>query len=95
MNNKYEKILSVLCEFKGISSQELINILKDKECKYLLFLFLKKYKCIDLKKLEEDFSIKSKKSINYNCKKAQEKFLINKDFRDQYFEMEELISKII
>ena len=95
MNNKYEKIISVLCEYKEISREELINILKDKDCKFLLFLFLKKYKCIDLRKLEEDFSIKSKKSINNNCRKAEEKFLINKEFRELYFEMEELISKII
>ena len=94
MINKYEKILNVLCDCKGINREEFLNILKDKEYKYLLFLFLKKYKCVDLDKLKKDFKIESKKSINYNCKKAEEKFFVNREFRELYFEMEEIISKI-
>ena len=93
--NKYEKIISVLCEYKGISKEELVFLLKDRKYKYLLFLFLKNYKCIQIEVLKRDFSIESKKSINYNCKKAEEKFFINKDFRDMYFEMEEIINKIM
>lgn len=95
MVNKYDKILSVICDYKGISREDLICILKDKNYKYLLFLFLKKYRCIDLAKLKEDFSMQSKKSINCNCKKAEEKFFVNKEFRELYFEIEEMISKII
>jgi len=95
MGNKYDKILSVICDYKGINREELICLLKDKDYKYLLFLFLKKYKCFDLGKLKEDFRIESKKSINYSCKKAEEKFFVNREFRELYFEMEEIISKII
>ena len=95
MENKYDKILSVICDYKGINREELICVLKDKNYKYLLFLFLKKYKCFDLTKLKEDFSLDSKKSINSSCKKAEEKFFVNKEFRELYFEMEEMISKII
>jgi len=95
VNSKYEKIVTVLCDYKGISKEELIVILKDKDYKYLLFLFLKKYKCVDLEKLKEDFSIESKKSVNYTCKKAEEKFFVNKEFRELYFEVEEIISKIL
>ena len=95
MENKYDKILSVICDYKGINREELIYILKDKNYKYLLLLFLKKYKCFDLVKLKEDFSMESKRSINCSCKKAEEKFFVNKEFRELYFEMEEIISKII
>ncbi len=95
MNSKYEKIVTVLCDYKGISKEELIVILKDKDYKYLLFLFLKKYRCVDLEKLKEDFCIESKKSVNYTCKKAEEKFFVNKEFRELYFEVEEVISKKI
>ncbi|MBC8061136.1 MAG: ribose-5-phosphate isomerase [Clostridiaceae bacterium] len=95
MINKYEKILTVICDYNGINREGLICILKDKKYKYLLLLFLKKYKCFDLTKLKEDFSMESKKSINYGCKKAEEKFFVNKEFRELYFEMEEMISKII
>ena len=95
MENKYEKILSVLCNYKGITRIELISVLKDKNYKYLLFLFLKKYKCFDLVKLKEDFNMESKRSINYSCKKAKETFFVNKEFRELYFEVEDIISKVI
>ena len=95
MENKYEKILSVLCDYKEISREELIYILKDQNYKYLLFLFLKKYKCFDFQKLKVDFLMESKQSIKYSCKKAEEKFFVNKEFRELYFEMEAMISKII
>ena len=93
--NKYEIILSVLCEYKGITRKELVELLKDKKFKYLLFLFLKKYKCFNFEKLRQDFLIQNRKIIRYNCKKAEEKFFINKEFRELYFEMEADINKII
>lgn len=93
--DKYAKILEVICEMKGINKEELVKILKDRECKYLLFLLLKKYKCADIEILYKDFSIESKKSVSYNLKKAEEKFFINKEFRDMCFEAEDIINKTI
>ena len=93
--DKYLRILQVICNIKGINREELFKILKDRESKYLLFLLLKKYKCTDMDVLQRDFSIDSKKSINYNMKKAEEKFFINKEFRDMYFEAEGIIEKVI
>jgi len=93
--DKYDKIIEVLCRAKGISKEELIKLLKDKECKYLMFLLLKKYKCVDLEKLNKDFSIESKKTINYNFKKAEERFFVSKEFRDMYFNLEEIVEKSI
>ena len=37
----------------------------------------------------------SDKSINYNINKAQEKLLVNKEFREMYFKIEEGLNKII
>lgn len=91
---KYLKILKVICSIKGIAQEELFKILKDRESKYLLFLLLKKYKCTDKEVLHRDFSIESIKSINYNMKKAEEKFFVNKEFRDMYFEVEGIIEKV-
>ncbi|MCM0649766.1 ribose-5-phosphate isomerase [Clostridium swellfunianum] len=93
--DKYATILDVICSIKGISHEELFKILKDRESKYLLFLLLKKYRCTDMDVLNRDFSIDSKKSISYNMKKAEEKFFINKEFRDMYFEAEGIIEKVI
>lgn len=91
MGDKYEKIITVICEYNGINKEELVKLLKNRDCKYLLFLFLKKYKCVDFEKLRHDFSINSKGSVTYNYKRAREKFFINKEFREKYFQMEELI----
>jgi len=91
--DKYDKIIDILCRVKGLEKEELFKILKDKDCKYLMFLLLKKYNCVDLDKLNKDFSIESKKVINYNFKKAEERFFVNKQFRDMYFNLEEIIEK--
>jgi hypothetical protein len=94
-DDKYIKILETICTIKGISREQLFQILKDRESRYLLFLLLKKYKCTDIEVLSRDFSIESKKSISYNLKKAEEKFFINKEFRDMYFEAEGIVGKAI
>ena len=36
---------------------------------------------------------KSKKSILYNVKRAEEKLLINREFRDKFFQIEESLLK--
>lgn len=40
-NIDYEKIIEAICKVKGIKRYDLLKILKDKECKYILFLLLK------------------------------------------------------
>jgi hypothetical protein len=93
--DKYEKIIDFICKYKKIDKAELFRILKDKECKYLLLLLLEKYKCADVNRITNDFSVSSSKSIKYNIKKAEEKFFVNRNFRELYFEMEDMIEKII
>jgi len=90
----YEKIIEIICSMKGINRGELFKILEDKEFKYLFFLLLKKYKCDDMNKINEDFSIDSRRVVNYNVKKAQEKFFINKEFREAYFQAEKRIEEL-
>lgn len=90
---RYEKIIEILCKYKNISRDKLVKILKDNECKYLLFLLIKKYGCCDIDMLNKDFPNIDKKSMNSNLKRAEEKLLINKRIRDMYFEAEELIEK--
>lgn len=96
-NNKreqYEKIINILCEYKGINREELFEILKDKECKYIFFLLIKKYRCDDMKIIQKDFPNINSKNINMNFKKAQEKILLNRKIRNMYFEAEDVIEKI-
>jgi hypothetical protein len=93
-NIDYEKILEAICEVKGIKSDELLKILKDKECKYILFLLLKKYKCEDVESVYKDFLISGKRAANYGSKKAEERFFINKEFREMFFEIEDRLDKV-
>ncbi|WP_010236181.1 hypothetical protein [Clostridium arbusti] len=93
INSKYQRIIEFICEYKNISQDELIKILKDRNSKYMLLLLLNKYKCMNLDVINTYFPNYSKKSLNYNFKKAKEKFFINKNFRDEYFEIEDDIKK--
>lgn len=90
-NIDYEKIIEAICEVKGIKSNELLKILKDKECKYILLLLLKKYKCGDVENVYKDFMISNKRAVTYGAKKAEERFFVNKEFREMYFEIEDIL----
>ncbi len=93
LGDKYLKILKLVAYYNNINDEDIIKLLKDKESKYLLLLLLKKYKCINNERMMEIFRYKSSRSINYNIKKAEEKFLVNKSFREKYFEIEESLLK--
>jgi hypothetical protein len=93
VGDRYLKILKTISLYYGIGEENFILLLKEKENKYLLLLLLKKYKCMDEKSLMNIFNYKNKKSILYNVKKAEEKLLINKEFRDKFFEIEESLLK--
>jgi hypothetical protein len=93
--DKYSKIIDFICIYKNISRMELFKLLRNKESKYLLLLLLKEHKCIDIKRICEEFSNKNPVTIKNNFKKAEEKFYVNKEFREMYYEVEEMIKKII
>lgn len=80
------QIIKLICDKNHTSNEQLMDILKDKEYRYLAILILKKYGYGD--SLDEMMNFKSKRSINYSVKKAEEKFFINSEFRDKYFKLE-------
>lgn len=89
--SRYEQILELLCNYKGIEKENFIEILKDNECRYLLFLLMKKYDCLNMENLKRDFSLHSKKVIINNLKTAEEKLLFNRRIREMFFEAENII----
>ena len=95
LTNKYNNILSVVMLYYGINEEDTIKLLKEKESKYLLLLFLKKYHCMDIDNLMRLFNYNSIRSLNNNLKKAEEKLLINYSFRRKYFEIEDNLLKLI
>lgn len=90
---RYLKILNIICNYYGINQSEFIDLLKVRENKYLLLLILKNNKCLECEIIKEMLNVKTTKSIKNNLKLAEEKLLINKDFREKYFEIEENIEK--
>lgn len=88
-------VINVLASYLGIEIKEIDEILKKKENKYMFLLLLKNYKCLQKDKVKEILNIINDKSIKYNIDKAEEKFLVNKEFREMYFEIQEGINKII
>lgn len=93
--DKITIVINVLCAHLGIDAKEINQKLKKKENKYIFLLLLKNYKCLDKDKVKEMLEVISDKSINYNINKAQEKLLVNKDFREMYFRIEDGLNKII
>ena len=45
LEDRYLKILHVICTYYGMSTDDLIELLEERDNKYLLLLLLKKYKC--------------------------------------------------
>lgn len=88
-------VAEIMCKNLDMKAEDLNNILKKKENKYLFFLLLKNYKCLDKEKLKLLIDKISERSINYNINKGEEKLLINKEFREIYFKVEENIDDII
>ena len=90
---RYLKIIKALSLHYGMSDKELIEVLKNKESKYILLLLLKKYKCVKDDEIMQVLNYKNKRSIAYNTKRAEEKLLINREFREKFFELEENLLK--
>lgn len=90
----YEKIIELLCNYKKVDRSKLIEILKDEECKYILFLLLNKYNCMDNENIYKDFKIKDNENIHELSKIAKKKFMINKNIREMFFEAETIMKKI-
>ncbi len=90
---KYIKILKNICDYYGIDEQKFVELLKDRDNKYILLLVLKNNRCLETDKIKEIFNLKTSRSINNNLKLAEEKLLINKYFREKYFELENNIEK--
>lgn len=91
---KYIEILRGLYNYYGINEEEFIELLKLKDNRYLLLLLLKNNNCLESDSIKEILKIKTHRSINNNLKSAEEKLLINRYFREKYFEIENSLEKI-
>lgn len=93
--NKETIIINVLLSYLGIKNKNYNEILSKKENKYILLLLLKRYNCLNKEEIKEILQRISDRSLKNNIEKAEEKFLINKEFRKLYLEIEDHIDKIM
>lgn len=92
---RYNQIIEIICKYNGIEYKELNKINRYKQYRYILLLLLRKYNCTDKNEVLKYLNLKSSNSYNNNYRKAQDKLLINKNFREQYFEMEKIVEEKI
>ena len=90
---KYIKILNNVCNYYGIDEDEFIELLKNRDNKYILLLILKNNHCLEMDEIKEIFKLKTAKSIHSSLRLAEEKLLVNRLFREKYFELENNIEK--
>lgn len=64
-----------------------------RENSYLVTLLMKNFKCLNNNELRKSLGISNNKSLYNKVKIAEEKILINKRFREEYFELEEKIKE--
>ena len=91
--DKYNIIILNLCKYYGIEFNELDLLLRDREKRLIFLLLIKNFRCLDVNKTIDMTRYINEKNIKVNLKKAEEKVLINKQFREDYFEIEEKIKK--
>jgi hypothetical protein len=90
---KYVKILNNIFNYYGVNEDKFIELLKNRDNKYILLLILKNNHCLEIDKIKEIFKVKTSKSINSSLRLAEEKLLINSFFREKYFELEDTLEK--
>lgn len=88
-------IISILCSYLEKDFKDFESIINEKDNKYLLLLLLKNHKCLNKERIKNMFNISSNNSISYSIRKAEERLLINKNFRENYFKIEKYIQKVI
>lgn len=91
--NKYEIIIFILSSYYDMSYEDFKKRLKNKDNLYLTLLLMKKFKCLNLEVIQQNLGISNNRILGYKMKKAEEKILINKRFRDEYFELEDKIKE--
>ena len=75
----------IICKYYDLKYEEINGFWKKRENSYLITLLMKNFKCLNNNEL--------RKRLYNKVKIAEEKILINKRFREEYFELEEKIKE--
>ena len=83
----------IICKYYDLKYEEINGFWKKRENSYLITLLMKNFKCLNNNELRKRLGISNNKSLYNKVKIAEEKILINKRFREEYFELEEKIKE--
>ena len=83
----------IICKYYDLKYEEINGFCKKRENSYLITLLMKNFKCLNNNELRKRLGISNNKSLYNKVKIAEEKILINKRFREEYFELEEKIKE--
>ena len=83
----------IICKYYDLKYEEINEFWKKRENSYLITLLMKNFKCLNNNELRKRLGISNNKSLYNKVKIAEEKILINKRFREEYFELEEKIKE--
>ena len=86
-------IIMIICKYYDLKYEEINEFWKKRENSYLVTLLMKNFKCLNNNELRKSLGISNNKSLYNKVKIAEEKILINKRFREEYFELEEKIKE--
>lgn len=95
MEENYKNIINMILRYFSINSIKVLNEKSHKEELYILLLTLNNYGVFCDKKFMNNDEITSLKNIKKNLVKAEEKLLINREFRRKYFEFKSRIEDIM
>lgn len=92
---RYNQIIEIICKYNGIEFDSLNKISNFRHYRYILLLLFKKYNCDDKSEILKFLEFKNSQTYSLNCKKALDKLLVNKSFREEYFELEKIVEQKI
>ncbi len=83
----------IICKYYDLKYEEINEFSLFFQNSYLVTLLMKNFKCLNNNELRKSLGISNNKSLYNKVKIAEEKILINKRFREEYFELEEKIKE--
>lgn len=92
LKENYNNIIGVVCQALNVDKSILKKYLEESDNEYLLLLLLNKYNCMNPQALHSDFNLEN---IYENNKEAEQRFFIDKDFRNEYFNLLEYFNENI
>lgn len=95
MEERYENIINMILRYFSINNISVLNERSHKEELYIILLLLDNQGVFYENNKIRNGDINSLKNIKRNLNKAEEKLLINSEFRKRYYKIKESLQEIM